>query len=338
VALAGAPKSGRDEVILAAVQIVGGLIVLLVGGHLLVQGAVVMAMLARLSTAVVALTVVAMGTSLPEMAVSLDAAARQSTDIAYGNVIGSCLFNLGAILGVAAVLAPIPVQRQTIRFEYPVMFLSALLTVILAWDGRVSRFDGIALVIVLVVFMSSMVVLAKRGVPLSEVQALDQDVRRTAHIKAGTRRAWSKSTVLVLGGIVALVIGADLAVSGSVTIARTLGIEERVIGLTIIAMGTSLPELATSVVATARGENEIALGNVVGSNIFNVLAILGITATIFPVPVHDRAIALDNWAMLAFSVVLFPMMLRGRRISGTNAVLLLVGFVTFMGYVLAFEL
>jgi cation:H+ antiporter len=325
-------------VILAGVQIVGGLIVLLVGGHLLVQGAVMMALLARLSTAVVALTVVAMGTSLPELAVSLDAAARQSTDIAYGNVIGSCLFNLGAILGTAAVLRPIPVQRQTIRFEYPVMFFAALLTVILARDGKVDHLEGVALVIGLVVFMSSMVVLAKRGVPVDEVQALDQDVRRTAHIEAGTGRAWSKSTVLVLGGIVALVIGADLAVTGSVTVARTLGIEERIIGLTIIAMGTSLPELATSIVATARGENEIALGNVVGSNIFNVLAILGITAAIFPVPVHERAIALDNRAMLAFSVVLFPMMLRGHRISRANAVLLLVGFVTFMGYVLAFEL
>ena len=324
--------------IIAVIEIVGGLIVLLVGGHLLVQGAVIMALLARLSTAVVALTVVAMGTSLPELAVSLDAAARQSTDIAYGNVIGSCLFNLGAILGTAAVLRPIPVQRQTIRFEYPVMFFAALLTVILARDGEVDHLDGIALVVGLVVFMSSMVVLAKRGVPVNEVQALDQDVRRRAHVQTGTGRAWGKSTALVAGGIVALVLGADLAVTGSVTVARTLGIEERIIGLTIIAMGTSLPELATSVVATARGENEIALGNVVGSNIFNVLAILGITAAIFPVQVNERAIALDNWAMLAFSVVLLPMMLRGHRISRANAVLLLVGFVTFMGYVLAFEL
>jgi cation:H+ antiporter len=324
--------------ILAVVEIVGGLTVLLLGGHLLVQGAVVLALLARLSTAVVALTVVAMGTSLPELAVSLDAAARESTDIAYGNVIGSCLFNLGAILGTAAVIAPIPVQRQTIRFEYPVMFFAALLTVVLAVDGQVSRLDGIALVFGLAVFMSSMVVLARRGMPLSEVQALDQDVRRKAHVEAGTGRAWGKSVALVLGGIVALVVGADLAVSGSVFVARTLGIEERIIGLTIIAMGTSLPELATSVVATARGENEIALGNVVGSNIFNVLAILGITAAVVPVSVNARAIALDNWVMLAFSAVLFPMMLRGHRISRANALLLLAGFVGFMAYLLVVEL
>ncbi len=324
--------------ILAGVQIVAGLTVLLLGGHFLVQGAVVLAMLARLSTALVALTVVAMGTSLPELAVSLDAAARQSTDIAYGNVIGSCIFNLGAILGTAAILAPIPVQRQTIRFEYPVMFFAALLAVLLARDGTVDRLDGLTLVIGLAIFMSSMVVLAKRGVPLSEVQALDQDVQRTAHIADGRGRAWGRSLALVGGGIVALVVGADLAVSGSVTVARTLGVQERIIGLTIIAMGTSLPELATCVVATAQGENEIALGNVVGSNIFNVLAILGITAAVVPVPVHERAIALDNWAMLAFSMAIFPMMLRGHRISRANAVLLLAGFVTFMGYLLIVEL
>jgi cation:H+ antiporter len=324
--------------ILAVVKIVAGLTVLLVGGHFLVRGAVVLAMLARLSTAVVALTVVAMGTSLPELAVSLDAAARQSTDIAYGNVIGSCIFNLGAILGTAAILAPVPVRRQTIRFEYPVMFFAALLTVLLARDGTVDRLDGLALVIGLGIFMSSMVVLTKRGVPPSEVRALDQDVRRAAHVEDGLGRAWGKSLALVVGGIIALIIGADLAVSGSVTVARTVGIQERIIGLTIIAMGTSLPELATCIMATAQDENEIALGNVIGSNIFNLLAILGITATIFPVPVHARAIALDNWAMLAFSIFLLPMMLRGRRISRANAFLLLAGFVTFMGYLLIVEM
>jgi len=136
----------------------------------------------------------------------------------------------------------------------------------------------------------------------------------------------------VLIGVGALVGGAHLSVDGGVGIARALGVEERIIGLTVIAMGTSLPEFATSVVATAQGENEIALGNVVGSNIFNVLAILGITATIFPVPVNAMAVGLDNWVMLAFSAVLLPMMWRGRRISRANGALLLAGFVAFMGY------
>jgi len=318
--------------LLAALQLAAGLVVLLVGGNLLVKGAVVIAMLAHLSTAVVALTVVAMGTSLPELAVSLDAAARHSTDIAYGNIIGSCVFNVGAILGVAALISAIPVRRETIRFEYPLMLFAALLTVILARDAIVDRLDGIALVVGLVIFIGTMVVFAKRGVPLGETEALEREVQRAAHLEEGPVRAWGRNVLYVLLGIVALVGGAELSVSGGVAIARGLGIEERVIGLTVIAMGTSLPELATTVVATARRETEIALGNVVGSNIFNVLAILGITATIFPVPVNPQSIAVDNWVMLAFSAALFPMMWRSRRISRGSALILLTGFVGYMGY------
>jgi cation:H+ antiporter len=313
-------------------QLVGGLLILLVGGHFLVQGAVNIALLARLSTAVVALTVVAMGTSLPELAVSLDAAARHSTDIAFGNIIGSCVFNIGAILGVAAVISTIPVRRETIRFEYPVMLFVALLTVIVARDGMVDRLDGITLVVGLVVFIATMIVFAKRGVSLGEAEALERDVERAARLEEGPVRAWGRNVLYVIGGIVALVAGAEFSVNGGVAIARDLGVEERVIGLTVIAMGTSLPELATSVVATVRRESEIALGNVVGSNIFNILAILGITATIFPVPVNAQAIAVDNWVMLGFSAALFPMMWRSRRIARGSALILLAGFVAFMSY------
>jgi cation:H+ antiporter len=313
-------------------QLVGGLLILLVGGHFLVQGAVNIALLARLSTAVVALTVVAMGTSLPELAVSLDAAARHSTDIAFGNIIGSCVFNIGAILGVAAVISTIPVRRETIRFEYPVMLFVALLTVIVARDGMVDRLDGITLVVGLVIFIGTMIVFAKRGVSLGEAEALKRDVERAARLEEGPVRAWGRNVLYVIGGIVALVAGAEFSVNGGVAIARDLGVEERVIGLTVIAMGTSLPELATSVVATVRRESEIALGNVVGSNIFNILAILGITATIFPVPVNAQAIAVDNWVMLGFSAALFPMMWRSRRIARGSALILLAGFVAFMSY------
>jgi cation:H+ antiporter len=319
-------------VIVDFLQLAAGLAVLLLGGHLLVHGAVTIALLARLSTAVVALTVVAMGTSLPELAVSLDAAARHSTDIAYGNIIGSCIFNIGAILGVAALVKPIPVRRETIRFEYPVMAFAALLAVILARDGRVDRLDGVVLIAALAIFVGAMIVFAKRGFPVGEAEALERDVRRAARLREGAARAWGINILYVLVGVVALIGGADLAVGGGVGIARELGVQERIIGLTVIAMGTSLPEFATSVVAMAQGENEIALGNVVGSNIFNVLAILGITATIIPVPVNPSAIAVDNWAMLAFSAVLLPIMWRGHRISRGNGALLLAGFVTFMGY------
>jgi cation:H+ antiporter len=324
-------------VILPSLTLIAGFIFLVIGGHFLVQGAVGIALLARVSMTVVALTVVAMGTSAPELAVSLDAAARQATDIAYGNIIGSCIFNVGAILGIAALLSPIPVQRQTIKFEYPFMLAAAILTVVLAWNGTIGRLDGFALVFGLVGFIGTMLWFATRRVPVVELGALEEDVRRTQARDEPSGRAWMRHLVYVTVGIVALVAGAEFCIDGAVEIARTLGIEERIIGLTAVAMGTSLPELATSVVAAARRETEIALGNVVGSNIFNLAAILGITATIFDVPVHPRAIALDNWVMLGFSLAMIPMMLRGRRISRSNAALLLAGFVVYMGYLLIAE-
>lgn len=320
--------------LIALLEVTGGLVLLFVGGRYLVQGATVIAVLARISTTVVALTVVSMGTSTPELAVSLDAALRGSTDISYGNVIGSNIFNVGAILGVAALLAVIPVRQEALRIEYPIMFVVSLLVVVLAHDGRIDRLDGVTLVILLVTFIGYMVYLSARGVEPSEAASVEREVKRRAHLEQGPATVWGKHVAFVLGGIVALAIGADLAVSGAVTLAERWGIGERVIGLTIIAMGTSLPELATSVMAARQGEQEIALGNVVGSNIFNLLAILGITAVIVPVPVHQRAITLDNWVMLAFSAVMLPMMLRGRRITRSNAILLLTGFAGYMTYVL----
>lgn len=321
--------------LISLVEIAAGLAILYVGGHYLVQGSVVIALLARIPTAIVALTIVAMGTSMPEMAVSLDAALRGASDISYGNVIGSNIFNVGAILGIAALLAPIPVRQQTLRIEYPMMFVVSGIAVFLARDGVIDRLDGLFLIVLLVTFLAYMVYLSRRGVTQEDQQSLEREVQRTAHLEHGAVAAWGKNATLVVGGIVALALGARLAVTGAVAVAHTMGIAERVIGLTIIAMGTSLPELATSVVAARRGEPDIALGNVVGSNIFNILAILGITATVVPISVHPVSVRVDNWVMLAFSAALLPMMLRGKKVNRLNALMLLVAFASYIVYVLA---
>ncbi len=321
------------DMLFALARLAAGLAVLFVGGHYLVRGASAAALLARVSTTVVALTVVAMGTSLPELAVSLDAAARGSTDIAYGNIIGSSIFNIGAILGIAAIIAVIPVRRQTIRGEYPIMFVAACLVLLLARDGRVDRLEGGFLIIGLGMFIAYTVYLARRGLSPTEATSLERDVKRAAHLKHGAGRAWGGNIALVLFGLAALAGGAHLAVAGAVEAGQIFGIEERVIGLTIIAMGTSLPELSTCVAATYQKEPEIALGNVIGSNIFNLLAILGVTAAAVPVPVHARSLALDNWVMLGFVVVLYPMMRWGNRVSRRDGLVLLAGFLVYMGYV-----
>jgi cation:H+ antiporter len=322
-------------VLIALLQLAIGLTILYAGGHYLVRGATSIALLARVSVTVVALTVVAMGTSLPELAVSFTAAWRGSTDIAYSNVIGSSVFNIGAILGVAALIAVIPVQRQTIRVEYPIMLIASIVVLLLARDGVVDRVEAVALVVGIALFVSYTVYLARRGVPTAtEEMSLDREVKRAAHLKQGAGRAWSINIGLVLVGFAALAGGAYLAVAGAVAGAEIIGVEERIIGLTVIAMGTSLPELATCVAATRQNEPDVALGNVIGSNIFNLLAILGITASVFPVPVHERSLALDNWVLLAFTLALFPMMWLGkRRISRFDGVLLLTGFVAYMSYV-----
>ena len=320
---------------IALLEFVAGLTVLYFGGHYLVRGATAIALLARISVTVVALTVVAMGTILPELAVSFTAAARGSTDIAYSNVVGSSIFNIGAILGVAALLAAIPVQRQTVRVEYPIMLVASIAVLLLARDGLVDRLEGVFLVVGLGLFVSYTIYLARGGVTSStEEMSLDREVKRAAHLEAGVGRAWGVNVGMVLAGCVALALGANLAVGGAVSGARIIGVDERVIGLTVIAMGTSLPELATCVAATRQGEPEVTLGNVIGSNIFNLLAILGITASAFPVPVHQRSLSLDNWVLLGFTLALFPMMWLGRkRISRFDGVLLLTVFAAYMSFV-----
>jgi len=277
---------------------------------------------------------VAMGTSLPELAVSVGAAIRGSTELAYGNIIGSTIFNIGVILGVAALLAPIAVKRQTIRLEYPFMFIVAAVVLLLCRDAVIDRLEGSFLLVALALFTAYVVHLAKREVIEDEVVALDREVKRTANLKRGAGRAWSVNVGLVVIGITALVLGADQVVRGAVKMAVFWGVNERTIGLTVVAMGTSLPELATSVVAAKQGEHEIALANVIGSNLFNLLGVLGATALVLPVSINAAA-SVDNWVMLAFCGAMFPLMWFGRKVGKLDGAILLVGFAIYMVFLVA---
>jgi cation:H+ antiporter len=316
---------------ISIVQLSAGGVALFLGGHYLVQGATRIALFARLSTAVVGLTVVAMGTSLPEMAVSVGAAARGVTELAFANIVGSTIFNIGAILGITAIVVPISVKRQTIRLEYPVMLVAAGVVVLLCRDLMVDRLEGAFLFLALILFTAYVVHLSRRDVAEDEASALDREVKRAARLEGGTGRAWRVSIFLVTGGIIALVVGADLVVRGAVTIAHSLGVDERVVGLTVVAMGTSLPELATSAVAALQGEKDLALANVIGSNLFNLLGVLGATALVFPVPLHAASLV-DNWVMLGFCLALFPLMFIGRKVSRLDGVILVVGLGVYLFY------
>jgi cation:H+ antiporter len=303
-------------------EIVGliiGLVALFVGGDWLVAGASRLARSLGISAVIVGLTVVAIGTSAPELLVSLSAALRGSADITVGNVVGSNIANIGLILGISGLIYPVTIGVTLLRREIPIMIIVVGIGYLLMRDGVVSQLDGLLLVAGLLAFLAFMIQSAR-----AEMHDEDEEEVETVNRPREAAR--------LLIGVVVLVAGAQLTVDNATTIALSLGISELVIGVTLVAIGTSLPELVTSVTAAVRRENDIALGNVVGSNIFNVLAILGITATISPVDVAETVILIDGFVMVAFAVALFPFALN-RTLGRIEAAAYIVAYLVFVGYV-----
>jgi len=287
----------------------GGLVCLLFGGEALVRGASEIARKMAIPPLLIGLTVVGFGTSTPELLVSVDAALRGVPDIALGNIIGSNIGNILLIVGLSALVWPIRVMGGTLARDTGVMMAAALALVPIFWVGSVGRIGGALLVAAL----ASYLIYAYRNPgPLSA----DED-------KTAQRPVW-QSVLWVGAGLVALMVGARFLVDGAVNIARDFGVSEAFIGLTIVAIGTSLPELATSIIAALRKQSEIAIGNIVGSNIFNVLGILGVAAIITPIPVAGRFLTFDLPVMIAASAVLTALLL-GRPVIGRGAGLGLLG-------------
>jgi cation:H+ antiporter len=307
-----------------------GLIALIVGAELLVRGASKLALSFGISPLVVGLTVVAFGTSAPELAVSVQSAWSGQVDIALGNVVGSNIFNVLFILGLSALIAPLLVHRQLIQQEVPMMVALSLLLWLLASDGGISRGDGLLLVSLLLAYTFLVIRQSRResraGAPLvSELPPVDSHAW-DAH--------WLAQLLLVAAGIVLLVLGANWLVEAAVTLARRLGMSEVVVGLTIVAIGTSLPEVATSITAAVRGQRDIAVGNVVGSNIFNILAVLGISASIAPgdLLVPASLMAFDLPVMVVVAVACLPIFFTGHLIARWEGALFLVYYAAYTTY------
>ena len=314
-----------------AALLVGGFALLVVGAELLVRGAVRLAAAAGVSSLVVGLTVVAFGTSAPELAVSVGAGLGGQADIALGNVVGSNILNVLLILGVSALIVPLSVARQLVRLDVPLMIGVSLATAGMALDGRVGRVEGLMLCSGLVWYVWWSIRVSRRHPP-SEVSGEVTADARGHH----TTTWWLGSAALTLGGLGLLVLGARFMVDGAVAMARVLGVSELVIGLTVIAAGTSLPEVATSVVAAIRGQRDIAVGNVVGSNIFNLLGVLGLTAMVSPhgVGVAGAVLAFDLPVMLAVAIVCLPVFFTGSTISRAEGALLLAYYGLYLAYLL----
>ncbi|MEX2471508.1 MAG: calcium/sodium antiporter, partial [Gemmatimonadota bacterium] len=299
---------------------VAGLLLLLVGGEALVRGAGALALRLGLSPLAVGLTVVAFGTSTPELVVSLDAAFAGVPDIAVGNVIGSNIANVTLILGMGMLFGPARVVARTVRVDAPLVVLVSVVMVLMLGDGTVSRIEGIALVLSLCAF-TAITLLQGRNEPAGVKQEFEEAV-------AGPPDTALFSVLLVLVGLGGLVLGGQLFLNSAVQLARTLGVTEAVIGLTVVAVGTSLPELITSIVAALRGQGDIAIGNVLGSNLFNVLGILGVTAVVLPLQPGGITGATLG-VMVGSAVVVAGMAVTGRRITRVEGGVLVAGYVAY---------
>jgi cation:H+ antiporter len=306
--------------------IAAGVALLYTGGELLVGGATALARRFGVSPMVVGLTVVAFGTSSPELAATLVAAVRGVPEVAIGNVLGSNVANLGLILGASALLYSLTAELRFIFREIPFMVLAGALMYPLAWNGVYGRGDGVFLLALLVLYLAVLVVESRRDAG----RRVEAEFAGEFGEKA-PRPVW-RSLLMVAAGIALLTGGAHVLVEGAVGMARLFGIPEKVVGVSLVALGTSLPELAACLVAAARKEADIVLGNLVGSNVFNVLGILGTTALVSPLPVALDAITVDFAVMMAFSLLLLPLLGLRKRIARTEGLLLVAGYVGYIVY------
>lgn len=291
------------------------LTLLFAGAEGLVRGSTSLALRAGLSRLMVGLTIVAFGTSSPELVVSIKAALAQQGDISIGNVVGSNSFNIAVILGITALVCPIPVHRQVIKIDAPIALAVAFLLALLLLDHTLGRIEGVLLLSGIIAYTWMNVILARKQEPVTIPEQNDASVDSPS-------RHWVMDIAFILGGLAILIFGSRLLVEHAVALAKGFGISEAVIGLTIVAAGTSMPELATSVVAAVRKQPDIAIGNIVGSNVFNILGILGVASVISPI--HAPGVAtLDYAVMILFTVLLIPLLYTGRMLHRVEGVFLL---------------
>lgn len=307
--------------------VIGGLVLLLLAGDLLVRGAVALAVRAGISPLIIGLTVVAFGTSAPELMISLEAALGGVPGIAIGNVVGSNIANVLLVLGVPAILYPICCNQSGIRRNMLMMVGATIIFIAFAYQGAFTFTNGFVMVLLLAGFLgySGWRAMAQNG------EDTDASMEEVEGIPASTMRM----AIYILLGLVGLPLGANLLINGATGIAQNFGVSDSVIGLTVVAIGTSLPELATTVVAALRKQTDVAIGNVIGSNLFNILAIMGITAMVAPVPVPDHFLSFDLWIMLGTAVLIVPFAFMHKSITRPMGIGFVCAYVAYIILLLA---
>ncbi len=308
------------ELLIQLLLLALGFIMLVKGADWFVDGSAGIADRFGVPQLVVGLTIVAMGTSAPEAAVSITAALKGSADITIGNVVGSNILNILIILGISSVIVPIAVAKSTIRYEIPYMLVITALLLVLGWTGNVIGFgEGVVLWIAFILYLGYLFMMAKKNKEEVSEEAVQLPL-------------WKLIVAAVLG-LILIVWGSDVTVDAATALAKYMGLSERFIGLTIVALGTSLPELFTSVSAAMKGKADIAIGNIVGSNIFNILFVVGTTALITPV-VFVSGFAIDTIVAIAAGVLLLVCVVRGQKLTRTGGILMLLGYAAYFIYLL----
>ena len=317
--------------LLNIIEVIGGLVLLIWGADRFVHGAAATARNMGVAPLMIGLTIVAFATSAPEILVSMVAALRGEPDLAFGNAIGSNIANIGLVLGSIAIVRPIELRSATLRREMPALLAVSLLTVSLFLDTFLSRIDGFVMLTGLVIVMIWLARLGMRSAA-TDPMAVDYAAEIPEHVSMKMAIFW------LFVGLGTLLVGAELLVDGAIEIARALGVSEVVIGVTLVAIGTSLPELAVSLVSAMKGEYGLAIGNIVGSNIFNLLAVIGIAAAIEPSALSPSVLSLHIFVMVAFTLVLFAMTYDydGKSdLSRVEGIALLSAYVAYFGYVVS---
>ena len=309
------------QIVIQFFLLAAGFCLLMKGADLFVEGASGIADKFGIPQLVIGLTIVAIGTSLPEAAVSISAALKGSADITIGNVVGSNILNILIILGLTSVIRAVPVQKSKVKYEIPfVIVVTALLALLGLFDNTVGRLDGILLWALMGVYMVYLLKMAKAGTASEE------------NAEKKKMPVW-KLLLMVVAGAVMIVLGSDVSVDAATALATAFGMSERFIGLTIVALGTSLPELVTSVTAAVKGKSDIAMGNIVGSNIFNILFVVGTTAVITPVP-YNASFLVDSIAAIAAAVLLLLCVLRSQKLTRVGGCIMLAGYAGYFVYLM----
>lgn len=311
---------------------ISGLIFLITGAEILVRGASKIASVLGISPLIVGLTVVAFGTSAPELAVSIGGAISGQADVALGNVIGSNIFNVLFILGLSAIIVPLTVSQQIIRFDVPLMITVSVAVFLLSLDQTITHFDGLLLVAGLFLYTIILVVFSLRTYARKKESGQKLQENESSQVQVN----WLLNIFLVAAGLALLVLGSRWFVNSAVSFASYLGVSELIIGLTIVAAGTSMPEVVTSVIAAIRGERDIAVGNVVGSNIFNILGVLGISSMLAPsgIPVSEPILGFDILLMIAVAIACLPIFFTSGAISRWEGAIFLSYYFAYTLYLI----